>query len=110
MPKQLVWVAAVGGANRDPGAGADMDILPVEKERLGQLSNGLTGHELCVIRMTQLANDESKLVAAEASNGIHLAHATGKPACRLSKQSVTGRMAEGIVDVLEVIQIQDHER
>src|SRR5919106_818119 len=99
MPKQLVWVAAVGGANRDPGTGTDMDILPIEMERLGQLSDGLARHQLRVIRLTQLENDESKLVAAQASNGIRLANASREPASRLSKQSVTGQMAEGVVDV-----------
>jgi hypothetical protein len=105
MAKQLVRIAAIGVADRDADACADMNVLSIELERLGQLSNNFTRHDRSVIRMLQFEHNKRELIAAEASDGVRFAQASGEPSRSLREQAVTSWVAEGVVDVFKMIQV-----
>jgi hypothetical protein len=105
MAKQLVRIAAMGVADCDADACTDINVLPIEMERLDQLSNSFARHDRGVIHMLQFAYNKRELIAAEASDGVRFAQASGESSRSLHEQAVTSRVAEGIVDVFKVIQV-----
>ncbi len=58
----------------------------------------------------QFAEHHHKLIAAETRDGIRLAHTAGKAARRFDQQQVAHVMPMRIVERLEVIQIEKHQR
>ena len=51
--------------------------------------------------------DDDELVAAEAGDEVARAHGRAQPARDLDEQLVAGRVAEGVVDDLEVVQVEE---
>ena len=60
------------------------------------------------IRLAAAGEQNQELLAAVAPNGIVLANAILHAAGRLPKNRIASQMSVSIVDVLEVIQIHDH--
>ena len=55
-------------------------------------------------------HDQRELVAAEADQQIGVADPGGKPPARFAKQLVTCMVTVGVVDLLEVIEVDEHQR
>ena len=52
----------------------------------------------------------NKLVATKTGHGIDFAHAGHQPRCHLGQQLIAHVMAQGVVQVLEVIQVNEQQR
>ena len=63
-----------------------------------------------VLGMPQLGEDDRELVAADAGHRVVLADAVAEALRHLQQQLVAGRVAEGVVDGLEVIEVDEHHR
>ena len=53
---------------------------------------------------------DRELVAADAGDRIDLAHAGAQRAPHLLEQEIAGRVAQGVVDVLEAVEVQQQQR
>ena len=58
----------------------------------------------------ELGQQHGEFVAAHARHGVGLAHAALNPARRLHQQQVAKIMAQGVVDFLEVVQVNEQNR
>ena len=68
--------------------------------------DNLVGHDLCMIRR-RLRKEERKLVSTEPRENIRLTHALLQQPGNPLQEIVARFVAEAIVDVLEVIEIDD---
>jgi hypothetical protein len=82
-------------------------LMGVYEEGLAKTVNNL----LCDLDRTsyylQVRKDQHKLVAAEARNGITLPQRCPQPLCRSFEKEVPCIMTEGVIHVLEIIEV-DH--
>ena len=53
---------------------------------------------------------DRELVAADAGDRIHFPNAGAQSGCHLLQHEIAGGMAQGIVDVLEAVQVQEQQR
>ena len=65
------------------------------------------GHRLGLLRV---GLDDGEFIAAEARDGVALAHAALQPQRDLPEQLVAGRMAERVVHALEAVEIETQDR
>ena len=102
------------GHQGNANAGRDLQALTVEKHRLGeQLAQGVGGgaHVLgdVIERALKAGEQHHEFVAAQSRDGVFDAHA-GLQACRDDFQHrIAHRMAQRIVDVLEVVKVQKQQ-
>ena len=102
-------VLAVVGLERDADRGAELDgdAAHVERERQGAVQAG--GHLADGTAMGQDGQD-GELVASEAGQDVvaaqHLAQADGD----VDEQAVALLMAHRVVDLLEAVEVDEHER
>ena len=52
--------------------------------------------------------DHQELIAAKARHGVAFPHPGFQALCRLAQQFVAGRVPQGIVDLLEPVQVEEH--
>ena len=76
---------------------------------MAERSEQLLGN-LDVAGRARRADHDGKLVAAEARNGVVLPENASQPVSDLHEQAVAVRVAEGIVDFLEAIKVEHHQR
>ena len=83
---------------------------PLDADALARCLNAVVRrHE--ILRATFATGEEGtpvQVVAPEARNGVVLAHALAQPARHLQQQLVAGGVAEGVVDRLEVVDVEQH--
>ncbi|MCW0447782.1 hypothetical protein NB706_000616 [Xanthomonas sacchari] len=108
--QQAVEVLAPLLHQRDADAGADLDHVLAAVQRLGQRRDQLARHVPGVARLGEVAQHHHELVAAETAEQVAgaqlLVHAGG----RQLQQRVAGGVAEGIVDALEAVQVDEQHR
>ena len=95
------------------GAGADADghdrFLLVQPERPGDGFDDLFGYRLGVQPQPDVGQDDQELVAAEPRHGVLLAHRVPDPLCHLAQEVVADGVTQGVVDLLEVIDIDEED-
>lgn len=93
----------------DPNASRDMDRLLAEHCDLpAQGLDDAIGHDLCLVRV-RLRKQHGELISANPRQDIRLAHAMPQCSGDVLEEIIAHPVAEGIVHVLEVVQI-DHEQ
>ena len=105
--QQLVGIPGVAWIHRDPGAGGNEQLPPAEGERLVEYAGDLVRNHLGVPLIVQVLGDHQELVAAQARGEVRFAQMRHQPVCRLAQQLVAGAVAQGIVDRLEVVQVEE---
>jgi hypothetical protein len=87
----------------------DGDRVPGQADRLAQPLQQPVGDppHPCVVRGAQ---QDGELVAAQAGDAVAGAHARGEPAGDGDEQLVAGRVAEGVVDRLEAVEVDEQHR
>ena len=109
--QQLLLVAAVIRRDRDADAGADLDAMAGQQERLGdELGDprrqlGRAGALVLAVLL-----DDGEFVAAEPRQHVGCAQRRFQSLRHQPQQRVAGAMTEGIVDVLEAIEIEHQDR
>ena len=109
MFQQLVRIALVHGEQRDADTGRGTDLVTLQAEWLAHGFDRLVGQCRGSLRIGQVGGDYRKLVSAQAGNGVGLAGVVEQPARHRLQQGVAHGMPPGIVDVLEMIQVQKHD-
>ena len=109
---QFVHVRAVIGRDGDAGAGADMEDVVVDGERIRQPFEDRLDDVADDARVPAARDDHHELVAAEPAHQADLAAELGdvdETLADLDEQLVAGRMTERIVDVLESVEVEQHD-
>ncbi len=85
----------------------DVDLLTVEQDRLGQAGQepvaDAPGGRLAAV------DDDGELVPAEPGDEVTAAHAGAQPLGDGEQQLVAGRVPAGVVDVLEVVEVDEQD-
>ena len=97
-------VARVGGRDCDADARADADAHPVEDEGLLEQRGQASGEPRRIVGVA-VDQDRSQLVASDPHQDIRCAQRADEPWPELFEELVPGGVAEGVVDLLEVIQV-----
>ena len=96
-------------------AGAAMIRLPADLEVARDGGADFLGH-LCrrmgraVQVIGQVRQQHDEFVAADARHRVGLAHQLCQPFSRQAQQRVAGGMAARVIDVLEVVEVDEHQR
>jgi hypothetical protein len=106
--EQFGGVVAVVGVDGDPDAGVQVQGHPVQDERRMQ-----GGAELVGDRGRPLGgrpwDQHGELVPAEPGHGVDLPQRSLEPRPDLAQQLVAVVVPEGVVDVLEAVQVQQQQ-
>ncbi len=104
-------------ARRDQGcayAGRAAMLVPAQPERLRESGQNLVAHPLHLCDRTrligiELVEDHHKFVAAQSRHGIGIAHAKGQAVRHFAQQLIADIVSEGIIQLLEVIQVDQQQ-
>lgn len=108
MLEQSFGVRAVDREETDADARTDVDLDPVDHERLRQGSPDLA-RDLFGCRGRDLAEQDQELVTTLTCDDIVGPHGCLQPRPDGLEQFVSRRMAEAVVDQLEVVEIDEEE-
>jgi hypothetical protein len=106
--EQLRRVGAVLGIHRDPDAGVQVEGDPADAEGLLQRHAQLVGHRAGSLGGGAREQD-GELVPAEPGDGIGFPQRPGEPLADLDEELIAMVVAEGVVDVLEPVQVQEQQ-
>jgi hypothetical protein len=81
-----------------------------EGERLAQRLGDAVGHVRADRRLVDVVAQHHELVAAEPPDGVARTHRAAQPPCHLAEQLVADGVAEGVVDVLEAVEVEEQHR
>ena len=107
---QLFRIGTVLGIEGDAEAGREPEILLLIAERY--LGNGTNDalRELRGLRFIRIRHQHGKLIAAEPGNHFVASHQGTNLARDPDQHGIAGAVAEGVVDVLEFVQIEKQQR
>ena len=105
--QELIGVGGVGGRHGDTNASSCRDLMAVYVEWLAQSPLDAQDQCGCILGLAHAPFDDAELVAAEASKAVRAAQdARRRPIADLVQKLVADRVAEGIVDGLEVVEVE----
>ena len=106
-------VGGIAGAAVDDGnadRGADDDVVAADRIGRAERIDDAAGDSLQRVGIGLAGGDDGELVAAEPGDQIVAAHDAAQPLRDIENERVADVMAERIVDVLEVIEIDVEDR
>ena len=109
VAQQFVGAAAVAGRERDAHAAGQREGHTVELPGLGHGAQHPFGCGLGGAGV-DMAQQQRKLVAADAGHGIALAQHAAQPVGHLAQRPVAHLVAQAVVDVAEAVQVQHQQR
>ena len=95
---------------RDADAGGDEQLVPFEMQRLRDRVKQLLRDERRVGLRLDVRDQHGEFVAAHARDGVLLAQHGAQPRADDLQQLVAEGVAEGVVDDLEAVEIEEHHR
>ena len=97
------------GHHRDPDADGDrqLDAVDVDRRARGLADAVGDQHDLALGR--EVLEQERELVPAEPGNGVHRAQQRVQPFSERGQQPVAYGVAAGVVDLLEVVEVEEHD-
>ena len=103
------WSASVSFAlaDRDADARADRDLVPVDVVVSLQAVDDALGEHRSLVERHHGILQHHELVAAEAGDHVAFAHDRAQPLGDRDEQEVAARMAERVVDLLELVEIDE---
>ncbi len=104
---ERLGVDAVLGEDADSDRCGDVELAPFDMEGIADGFEDLLGDERGVLGMTELGQEQRELVAAEAGHRVAVAHARLNPRRHGLQKLVADVVAEGIVDDLETIEVEE---
>jgi hypothetical protein len=107
-PYQCFRIIAVPGEQRDADAGNQCDAVALDLERRFECAHHLVGDSQRLL-VAGGRQQEGEFIAAEARHRIGIAHHAPHAPGRLAQHGIAAGMAQRIVDLLEVIEIGEHE-
>ncbi len=106
---EQVRVAAVVGAERYPHAGAHERFVAVEDKGPAEGGQDLPGNGFGVLAGLYIRKDDGELVTAQTGHRILLAHAGRDALGTLFQQLIAERVPHGVVDLLEMVQVDEQD-
>jgi hypothetical protein len=110
VAQQRFDVLAVLRIKAHPHAGRHAHALPMDEDRLCHRAYQAVAHEVDLLADVMRHQQDQEFIAAQTRHQVAATHRPAQPARHLHQQGVTGGMAQGVVDVLEVIQVDEHQR
>ena len=107
--EEILRCFAVERERRDPHRCRDHDVLATNSVRIGHGTQDLRRHPPCIFDSLPTLEDDGELVSAEACDRVRLAYASQDSLSDLSEERIPDRMAEPIVDILESVEVEEHE-
>ena len=111
IAQQRVDVVAIPGRKCDADAAIDMfhDTVELERRREGLHDALGEGSGIGLVLIAQ-HEDQCELVAAEPCDHVRRAHQQLQPVGDFDQKRIARRMAHAVVDVLEVVDVDIHQR
>ena len=122
MPAALAWYMAMSAllssvsapasaaGERHADARPDAHLHAVERERRVERLDQRAGQPLDLADRGDALEQHGELIAAEARHGVRGARRLDDALRDRLQQAVAGVVAERIVDVLEVVEVEEHDR
>ena len=101
-------LGGVPGAG-DPDASRDGDLAICDHVRLAQLADQPLRHRLGTLQVGRIGRQDRELIAAETSHEVAVAHRRRDPLGDRDQKRVAGRVAERVVDDLEVVEVDEQD-
>ena len=108
--QQRPRIEPVPGKQRDAQRAADGDLQLVQAKRFGQLFDDLAGNGGGRHVVRQATQNNQKLVAALAADGIRVPHGLKQAPGHVAQQQITRAVAQRIVDGFEIVKIKEQHR
>ena len=93
-------------SERDPDAGMDRDVTPIDHERLLDRAHQAVGDELRLLHLG-VPEEDGELVAAEPGGKVDRPDAGLDPPGDRDQQLVSDVVAQAVVDGLEVVEVEE---
>ena len=108
-PPERLRIGAVVGVNCDSDAGGDLEVVAVHREGLADAGEQLGDHQLGVRRRRESAQEHGELLASGARNGVGGTQACAEALRQFLEAEIADRMAVGVVDLLEAIEVEAYD-
>ena len=93
-----------------PALQVTVQLLAVDGDRLAHLGADALHRAVDDLLVRLVVEDQHELVAADARHGVALAQHAAQALGHRLQQQVAGRVAEAVVDELEVVEVHEHHR
>jgi len=108
--QELLGRRAVTGRNGDPDARAHNSLVSVEPERSTQGADNITRQRVRFARIGNRRLEDDEFIATHARDRIAVARELLEAAADILQQDVAGLVAQGVVDGLELVEIDVVDR
>ena len=99
-------IGRIGGGERYTDTHPDHDLMAVEIEGLADGVNDPLAQRFCFGRLGHAALKDGKFIAAQPRDAVIFSSAQAQPCTDLLQELVADGMPEGIVHILEAIEIE----
>ena len=103
-------VVRIVGKHAHADAAGDEQLVAVDRDRAGQRVDQLLRAGRHLLHVAHRAHQHGELVAAQAGDDVALAQARAEALGDLLQQHVAGLVPEGVVDVLEAVEVDEQRR
>ena len=107
---QRLGIAPVVGKHRDADGRRDRELALVGRDRARELLNHLLRHLHRIRGAPDFGQHHHELVAPDAADGVADAQLVHQSQRHFAQQQVAYRVAQGIVDGLEAVEVDEHDR
>src|SRR5471030_93119 len=107
QPQQRFGVAAILRVDADADAAADPQIVAVDQEGLGQRGQQLVRHHARLVVLADVEQADGEFVAAQPRHQVLVAQHRAEAARHVAQQRVADLAAQGVVDQLETVQVDE---
>ena len=109
VAEQVVDALRGTGAHDDADADADHRFLAAHREARAEDLHQSAGDRQCALESRLVVDQDRELVAAQPGSHVSLAEAATDAIADHDQQLVAGGVAEGVVDRLEVVEVEEED-
>ena len=91
----------------DADAGPHVDLAVQHHHGLAEGVGDALGHIAGLVGVDDLLHEDGELIPAEPGRRVPSSQAVGQPAGHFDQEGVSGRVAEAVVDQLEVVEVEE---
>ncbi len=107
--EQGLWIGCIVGMDGDADARGHGHIVTFQVERFAQRLADLAGGDGGCVLAVLHRQDQGKLIATEAPDGIPRMHALDQSAAELAQQFIADRVGQRVVHVLEMVEVDEQD-
>jgi len=110
MAEELIRIRSIPGEHGDADAGPDVHLLAIDAEGPTNGVDHLAGQDSRRTRCRQVGLNDSEFIATEPGERIGCAKPAADPLRHRAQQAIPGRVAEPVVGILEVVEVEEQSR